>query len=271
MRRLIFLAALLAPALIHSDSGALTADETPLTATAAALSVTSAATAASPTTSESDDSLLMKEGNWWLTIQGGVNYSQPYTNVAVAQAVQNPDTTYDLSPDQASFGGVSLGRALRHHWSLEAGAILLEARHYHVRVEQLTLESDLQRDLQTGFGYMEASHHWDLGSANTLSLGLQAGLGLLFETRHSQVPSQGLDSTELDSDVGFEFSPLLRLDHYFDPLQSFGLEAGYRFFRFSQGSGYDTDPLNFSGVTVALRWSTWIGRGPLTPPDPNAP
>jgi hypothetical protein len=275
MRRAIFLALALAPGLIHGD------DAAALSATAAPLTPSSAAVAQSFTSdslpdtitavnaANADNSLLMHPGNWWMSVRGGEAYSSPYTNEAVNAAVQAPGTTYDLSSDQAGFGGVSLGRAFKHHWSVEAGGVLLEERHYHVRVEEMSLESDLRRDLQTGYVYLEASRHWSLGLQNTLSLGLQGGVGLLFETRHSQVPSQGLDTTELDSDIGAELSPLLRVDHYFDPWQSFGVEAGYRFFRFSKGSGDATDPLNFSGLTVGLRWSTWIGRGPLAPPIPN--
>ncbi len=210
----------------------------------------------------------MHEGNWWLSIQGGASYSYPYNDQAVAAAEQNPSVTYDLSADRSGYGGVSLGRALRQHWSVEVGGLLLEPRHYHENVQETILESNIERDLQTGFVFFQLSRHWSLGWQNTLSLGLQAGVGLLFETIHNQVPSQGVDSTELDSDIGAELSPLLRIDHYFDTWQSFGLEAGYRFFRFSKGSGYDNDPLNFSGVTVAVRWSTRLGRAALTPPAP---
>lgn len=261
MRRLMFAACALLPSLALAD---------PLVPSAAPTFITDTATSAAETPTADtavDHSLLARNGQWWLAIQGGLAYSLPYSSAAVADAAKSPGTTYDLSSDQSSFGGVSIGRAFPDHHSLEVGGVLLAPRHYHVRVEDVSaISSDIRRDLQTGFVFAENNHHWFIGWDNTLSFGLQGGLALLFETRHSEVPSQGVDSTELSSDIGLELSPLLRVDHYFDASNSFGAELGYRVLRFSKGSGEASDPLNFSGLTASLRWTTSLGTGPLAVP-----
>ena len=254
MRRLIFAACALLPCLALADPSP--APPSPSTSLAETPTADSAI----------DHSLLTRNGQWWLVIQGGAAYS-PYSSAALADAAKNPGTTYDLSSDQSGFGGVSLGRAFPDHRSLEVGGVLLAPRHYHVRVQDLSaINSDIHRDLQTGFVFVESNHHFFLGWDNTLSFGVQGGLALLFETRHSEVPSQGVDSTELSTDIGLELSPVLRLDHYFDASQSFGFEVGYRVLRFSKGSGEASDPLNFTGLTAALRWTTSLGTGPLAVP-----